>query len=397
MTEHNIGFIGDRPRRKERGQKRPKKERDKRVAFPEITARLSPMMRQYLEIKQKHEDALLFYRLGDFYEMFFDDAVTASKELELALTGRDCGLPERAPMCGVPFHSSEGYIARLIQKGYKVAICEQVEDPALAKGIVKREIIRIVTPGTVVENSMLSEDSNNYVCCVFFDVSCKGLCFADISTGTALVTETTGGAEAVVNELSRFMPREILVNSRANENRVMSAFIEKNLGIKPTLIYDEGFDLTVCRQTIYESFSSECCDRLTALGSGAGMRALGVLIGYLRDTQFHGADRLIDLDVYQCARYMSLPESCRRNLELTASSRTGERRGSLLWVIDRTRTPAGKRMLKAFLDRPLMDVDEINGRLDAVGEMAGDPVTSARMGDALSPIKDIERMMTRVI
>ncbi len=369
----------------------------KRVSFPEVTAKLSPMMRQYLEIKQKHEDALLFYRLGDFYEMFFDDAVTASKELELVLTGRDCGLPERAPMCGVPFHSCEGYIAKLIQKGYKVAVCEQVEDPALAKGIVKREIIRVVTPGTVVENSMLSEESNNYVCCLFFDVSCRGMCFADISTGSVFVTETTDGPETVVNELSRFAPREILLNARAQGNKRVTDFIVKTLGVKPTLIYDEGFDLTVCRQTVFESFSGESCDRLAELREGAGVRALGVLVRYLRDTQFHGADRLTDFEVYRCAQFMSLSASCRRNLELVASARTGERRGSLLWVIDRTRTPAGKRLLKAFIDRPLVDVGEINRRLDAVEEMAGDPVCGARMGDALSQIKDIERMMTRVI
>ena len=206
------------------------------MPLPEVTAKLSPMMRQYVQIKQNNSDALLFYRLGDFYEMFFDDAIIASRELELALTGRDCGLPERAPMCGVPHHSSEGYIAKLIQKGYKVAVCEQVEDPTLAKGIVRREIVRVVTPGTVVENSMLSEERNNYVCCLFFDVTAKGLCFADISTGEAHVTEIEGNMEAALGELDRFRPTEVLVNARVMENQIVLSYLERQLAIKPSLL-----------------------------------------------------------------------------------------------------------------------------------------------------------------
>ncbi len=367
------------------------------MPLPEITAMLAPMMRQYVEVKRQHEDALLMWRLGDFYEMFFDDAITASKELEFVLTGRDCGLPERAPMCGVPYHSCEGYIAKLIQKGYKVAICEQVEDPATAKGLVRREIIRVVTPGTVVENSMLAEGKNNYVCCLFFDVSSKGICFADISTGTAHVTETSGTSEAIINELERFSPTEILMNGRGFDNKKVYSYITKILGVKPSLLYDASFDFSVCKQSVYDRFDPENLNKLSSLETGAGMKSLGALLKYLHETQFHGVDRLIELDVYKCSEYMSLSASCRRNLELAVTARSGERRGSLLWIIDKTRTPMGKRLLKSFLDKPLLDVGDINGRLDSVEELVNNPVACAKIGDVLSQIRDLERMMTRVI
>ncbi len=367
------------------------------MAFPLNNAKLSPMMRQYLEIKKKHMDELLFYRLGDFYELFFDDAVTASRELELVLTGRDCGLDERAPMCGVPFHSYEGYVAKLIAKGYRVAICEQMEDPALAKGIVRRQIIRVVTPGTVTEKSMLSEEANNYVACVFADKTGFGMSFCDISTGVVYVTEAAHLPGAVINELSRFEPREFLCNSFcANEKKVRD-YISKGLGTKPYILYDNYFDANEASGAVISRFGNEKATALGQFSLGNAVRSLGALLKYLTQTQFNGVERLIGLEPYVCAQYMLLPASTRRNLELSSSMRTAERRGSLLWVIDKTKSAMGKRLLRAFLDKPLIEPQSINRRLDACEELYENTVDCERMRDSLKGIIDIERLMTRVL
>ncbi len=365
--------------------------------LPEITAQLSPMMRQYVETKRRHMDELLFYRLGDFYEMFFDDAITASRELELVLTARDCGLAERAPMCGVPWHSCDGYIARLIKKGYKVAICEQMEDPATAKGIVKRDIIRVVTPGTVTDNGMLSEDENNYICCMYFDVSSKGLCFIDISTGNVYVTEIAASIDSVIGEIDRFSPSEVIVNGRAAAQAKLIDYLQKGLDIRPYAPDEELFNLYECDAAVENLFDAKKRSCLDTLTSGTGVKALGGLLRYLSDTQFGGIDRIVDLKVYRCTDYMNLSASCRRNLELFANNRSGEKRGSLLWLMDHTVTPMGKRRLRAFLEEPLLDVNEINRRLDSVEELLNDSVRLLRINDILHDIHDIERMMTRVV
>ncbi len=367
------------------------------MAFPANTAKLSPMMKQYLAIKEQHKDELLFYRLGDFYEMFFDDAVTASRELELVLTGRDCGLPERAPMCGVPFHSYEGYVARLIAKGYKVAICEQMEDPAQAKGIVDRGIIRVVTPGTVTDSCMLNEGKNNYICCLYIGGDGFGTAFADISTGSAYVTESDARMGAAFDELSRFEPSEILCNAAAAADGALGDYTKRNFGFQPFLLYDGYFDFDAAKGYIARQFGNEKPQSLTRLRKGYGVRALGALLKYLTETQFHGAARLVKLETYRCVQYLSVGASARRNLELTQTMRAGERRGSLLWVIDRTVTASGKRTLRSMLEKPLVDVGAINARLDATEELYADTIGLSKLLDALDGIFDIERLMTRVM
>lgn len=366
------------------------------MSFPENTANLSPMMKQYITVKQQHPNELLFYRLGDFYEMFFDDAVTASRELELVLTGRDCGLAERAPMCGVPFHSYEGYVAKLIAKGYKVAICEQMEDPATAKGIVKREIIRVVTPGTVVESSMLNEGKNNYICCIFAGKDGFGLSFADISTGCVYVTETSSGMSAAIDELSRFEPSEIICNEAAFADKTLNDYANRFLGFKPFLLYDGYFEINSAKSYISNQFEKDRLSSLFELKKGYAVYSLGALIKYLTETQFHGVTRLVEIETYECVEYLSLSATTRRNLELTSTLR-GEKQGSLIWVIDKTSTSMGKRKLRAMLDKPLMNVDMINERLNAVLELYNDSVRLARVRDALAGMFDIERLMTRVL
>ncbi|MEG2633147.1 MAG: DNA mismatch repair protein MutS [Oscillospiraceae bacterium] len=367
------------------------------MELPDNTAKLSPMMKQYLDIKEKHMDKILFYRLGDFYEMFFDDAITASRELELVLTGRDCGLAERAPMCGIPYHSYENYVAKLIAKGYKVAICEQTEDPALAKGIVKRDIIRIVTPGTVTQNSMLDEEQNNYICCLLKSDGGYGLCFADISTGVVYVTETSPSSSSVINELSRFAPKEIICDEKTNSDKKIRQYIDKSLNLTASLLYNEYFELDRAKQSVTQYFEKKDCAEVLALKSGFAVRALGAMLQYLAETQFHGSRRLASLTVYHPTEYLALSASCRRNLELTATMRGDEKRGSLLWVLDKSKTAMGKRLLRSFLDKPLLNPNQINRRLDTVEELYDNTIMSVQITDVLKGIFDIERLMTRVI
>lgn len=367
------------------------------MSFPENTASLSPMMKQYLAVKQQHQNELLFYRLGDFYEMFFDDAVTASRELELVLTGRDCGLSERAPMCGVPFHSYEGYVAKLIAKGYKVAICEQMEDPALAKGIVKREIVRVVTPGTVTDIGALSDGKNNYICCLYLGKEGFGVSFADITTGSVFVTETSSDMSAAIDEISRFEPSEIICNEAAYSNKLLADYCNRFLGYKPFLLYDGYFDISSAKNYISNQFENEKLSSLFAFQRGYAVYSLGALIKYLTETQFHGVTRLVDIETYKCVEYLTLCATTRRNLELTETLRSGEKQGSLLWVIDKTSTSMGKRRLRAMLEKPLRSADEINTRLMAVEELFNDSVKLTRLKETLCGMFDIERLMTRVL
>ena len=366
------------------------------MAFPEVTAQLSPMMRQYIEVKKQHPDKLLMYRLGDFYELFFDDAVTASRELELVLTGRDCGLPQRAPMCGVPYHAVDGYVSRLVEKGYKVVICEQMEDPAKAKGLVKRDIVRIVTPGTLTDTDVLEDSRNNYAAAVYIDGSRYGAAFADISTGELHVTEGEGGLREVLLELSRYLPREVLCNSDINSDSGISAFFSKNT-ISFQRLSAAYFDADSGARTVTEQFDADTVKSLGVNRHRHAVSAAGALIRYIGETQFSGLKRLCSADFFSSRDYMLLPESCRRNLEITETMRSGERRGSLLWAIDRTSTSMGKRLLRTFLEKPLLDPVQINLRLDAVEEFNNNSVLCAQLSDSLKGVFDLERLMTRIM
>ena len=354
---------------------------------------MTPMMVQYLEIKEQHPECLLFFRLGDFYEMFFDDAKVASKELELVLTGKDCGLPERAPMCGVPFHSCEGYIARLVSRGYKVAICEQTEDPATAKGLVKRDVIRVVTPGTVLESSMLDEGKNNYLCAAFGKGETVGLCFADVSTGDVRVTELSGEDVngRLCSELGRFSPSEILCNLELAKNEIFMGFSAERLMVSPEVRDDACFNAN-------DSRIAECFGAADALKEReVAKAAVGCLLAYLFETQMTGLERLRELSYYTDGQFMRLDISTRRNLELVETLRGKEKRGSLLGVLDKTKTAMGKRLLRVWLERPLLQPAAIDERLDAVEELVKDSVLCGDLGEMLSGIYDLERIMTRIV
>ncbi|MBQ8337623.1 MAG: DNA mismatch repair protein MutS, partial [Oscillospiraceae bacterium] len=295
---------------------------------------LSPMMSQYMQIKEQNEDCIIFFRLGDFYEMFFDDAKTASAELELTLTGRDCGLEERAPMCGVPYHSCEGYIARLVDRGYKVAICEQTEDPAKAKGLVKREIVRIITPGTVIEDTMLDEARNNYLAGVFIENQAAGLCFADASTGESHVTEVAGQDYLlrVVDELMRFRPSEIILTKEASELKELSEFFRDSFEGAVTIRENESFDKGYTRGLICEQFSVISPENLGVADGSLAVCALGAVIDYLKETGKMANTTLNSVEVYTESQFMRLDMTALRNLEISETMRSKSKKGSLLWV-----------------------------------------------------------------
>ena len=354
------------------------------------------MMKQYFKIKEQNKDSILFFRLGDFYEMFYDDAKIASKELELTLTGRDCGQAERAPMCGVPFHSCEGYIARLVAKGYKVAICEQTEDPATAKGLVKRDIIRVITPGTVMESSMLDEGRNNYICCMFSENKKIGLCFCDISTGELYATEISGSdsVNSLTSQLASYNPREILIGGDIVKIKSLPAFIKSKLSAGVEMLRDESFDNKLCTDTVNMQFGEEmqCISDSQVLIS-----AIGALINYLKETQKNGLERINKIELYSDKQFMNLDYNTQRNLELTATMLNKEKRGSLLWVLDKTKTAMGKRLIRSWLEHPLLNVSAINNRQSAVEELVNNNMLRLDIMDALSGIFDIERLMTRIV
>ena len=362
-------------------------------------AELSPMMQQYLEIKKQHKDEILFYRIGDFYEMFFDDALTASKELDLTLTGKQCGLAERAPMCGVPFHSYEGYVARLIAKGYKVAICEQVEDPAKAKGLVKRDIIRVVTPGTVIESSMLQDDRNNYIASIFLKGKKAGLCFADVSTGTAHITELNADkiAPAVITELCRYHPSEVLMNPGLLDCREVTAYIKKNMTCSVELIEEERYAPGLVAASLENQFGRDWAQTTGIAADGLVRFAMAALLEYLHDTQIKGVERLKTVITYNKAQFMRLSPVTRANLELTETLRSKEKKGSLLWVLDKTETSMGKRLLRSWIEQPLVDADAINARLTAVQALYSASIARADLKEALGHVFDIERLTTRIL
>lgn len=359
-------------------------------------AELSPMMRQYFKIKEENPDSILFFRLGDFYEMFYDDAKLASKELELTLTGRDCGQDERAPMCGVPFHSCEGYIARLVAKGYKVAICEQTEDPATAKGLVKRDIIRVITPGTVMESSMLDESKNNYICCMFSKEKNIGLCFCDISTGELYATDISGkdSYNILTSQLSSYSPREILIGGDIVKISQLPKFIKSKLSAGVEMLEDDKFDLSVCKITVSEQFSD---DSKLIENNEVLISSVGALINYLKDTQKTGLERINHIELYKENQYMRLDYNTQRNLELTQTMLSKEKRGSLLWVLDKTKTAMGKRLIRSWIEHPLMNITSINNRLSAVEELVRDTLLRLEITDNITGIFDIERLMTKIV
>ena len=360
---------------------------------------LSPMMEQYFDIKSRYPDMLLFFRLGDFYEMFFEDAKIASEELDLVLTGRDCGQEERAPMCGVPFHSADNYIAKLVNRGYKVAICEQLEDPKLVKGLVKRDVVRIITPGTVIEGSMLDDAVNNYLCCICRLESVTGLCFADVSTAQFHLTAVKGedAEEQIIDQLSSYQPKEVLVNSQALDFTDAAKFIKQRLNTKTQLLDDEKFDFEGATNVILETLKKEEIESLSLGSSKPVVCALGAVIDYLKEVQRKDEiEAPADIDYFEDDEYMKLDMNARRNLELTSSMMTGDKKHSLLWVLDKTKTAMGKRMIRNWLERPLMSAAKITRRQNAVGELADNPEMRDKTRAALTGISDIERLMARI-
>ncbi|MBQ9802451.1 MAG: DNA mismatch repair protein MutS [Clostridia bacterium] len=354
------------------------------------------MMEQYFEIKNQYKDYLVFYRLGDFYEMFFDDAKVASRELELTLTGRDCGEAERAPMCGVPFHSAESYIAKLIEKGYKVAICEQMEDPAKAKGLVKRDIVRIITPGTLLEPTMLSEQKNNYMCALCLGEAAWGLAFADVSTAEVFVTELMGDNKfaRLQSEIGTYQPREVIVDLPRAEFADIAEFITVRMGAMLSAGESDRFLYEVAMEKAAAQFSP-LPNELTA--SRAAVSALGALLDYIADMQRGDMSYLKTLHVYSDGQYMDMDINTRRNLELTETMRQKEKKGTLLWVLDRTKTAPGARLLRSYIEHPLLSASEIIKRQGAVAELFGSYMLREELGELLSSVLDLERLITRIV
>ena len=362
-------------------------------------ADMTPMMKQYHEIKEQNKDAILFFRLGDFYEMFSDDAILASRELDLTLTTRDRAKPEdeRTPMCGVPYHSCDGYIARLIAKGYKVAICEQTEDPAAAKGLVKRDIIRVVTPGTV-DASMLEGGRSNYICAVCMDDESAGLAFCDITTGKTHATSFTGPERLshVENELGRFSPVEAVLNDGAFQQTGLIDLLREKFNCLTQNGGEARFRLEAAAEQVERQFGKDQADRLPKSNSAA-LLALGGLLGYLYETQKTDLSHIRELEYYEEGRFMELDLTARRNLELTATMRDKEKRGSLLWVLDRTKTAMGGRLLRSWLERPLLSVTAINKRLTSVEALVKSAMDREELIAALTGIGDMERLIGRIV
>ncbi len=356
------------------------------------------MMEQYLKIKKENEDCLLFYRVGDFYEMFFDDAKTASRELELVLTGKDCGLEERAPMCGVPHHACDSYIARLVEKGYKVAVCEQLEDPRLAKGLVKRDIIRIVTPGTLTDESFLSAGENSYIGAVCYDGADEaGLAFADVSTGEVYCMAAKGSPlETILNETGRFCPKELLISENLLQNKKVYGFLKNQITESLTTVRAEAFSNPDAVKLVKMHFGDAVSDALVS-DKRSAVAALGVMLSYLARTQKVNLAHMNKLTVYGTDQYLSMDVFTRRSLELTETMRSKEKKGSLLWVIDGTKTAMGARLLRRSLDRPLVDCNRINRRLDAVSELLEKTAPRLETVEKLSEIYDLERLLTKIV
>lgn len=358
-------------------------------------AQLTPMMQQYIETKEKYKDCILFYRLGDFYEMFYEDALTASKELEITLTGKSCGQEEKAPMCGVPYHAVESYLNKLVRKGYRVAICEQVEDPKQTKGIVKREVIRIVTPGTNLNVSALEESRNNYLMSIVYLDDVYGISIADISTGDYYVTQVLS-LRALLDEITKYSPSEIICNHAFYVSGVDIEDIRERLSVVVTALDSWYFDDMSCQKVLKEHFKVLSLEGLGITDYECGVIAAGSLLQYLYETQKSTLEHLTKLIPYSTGRFMVLDTSTRRNLELVETLREKQKRGSLLWVLDKTKTAMGARTLRSYIEQPLISKDEINRRQDAVSELLKDMITREELREYLHPIYDMERLIGRI-
>lgn len=358
-------------------------------------AQLSPMMTHYLETKKQYPDCILFYRLGDFYEMFFEDAKTASRELEITLTGKECGLEERAPMCGVPYHAVESYLNKLVQKGYKVAIAEQMEDPKTAKGLVKREVIRVVTPGTITNSQALEESKNNYLMGIVYMDGMFGISSVDISTGDYLVTEVKS-ERTLLDEIFKFAPSEIICNEAFYMSGVDLEELKNRLHVVVTALENRFFSDDSCRRLIREHFHVNHLDGLGLSEYEAGTIAAGAVLSYLYETQKSTLDHLTAITPYTTGQYMMLDTSTRRNLELTETLREKQKRGTLLWVLDKTKTAMGARMLRSFVEQPLIDREGILARQNAIEELNMNYISREEMAEYLNAIYDLERLIGRI-
>ena len=356
---------------------------------------LSPMMQHYLQTKEKYKDTILFYRLGDFYEMFFEDAKTVSKELELTLTGKNCGLKERAPMCGVPFHAVDNYLNRLVAKGYKVAICEQLEDPKSAKGIVKRDVIRIVTPGTNINATANAGDENCFIVCAMQDESLIGLAVSDVTTGEFYVSELKDVRE-FMDCIARYSPKELICNKGFAIGGIDRDALKSRFNLTPDILEAHYFDPHECERTIMGHFKVKSLNGLGLHDLSAGSIAAGALFKYIQDTQMADLKNITHITPFNMGKYMLLDSFALRNLELTETLREKQKRGSLLWVLDHTRTAMGARKLKSMLEQPLIDVDEINGRLSAVEELYENIMLRDSIRESLNGVYDLERLMCRI-
>jgi DNA mismatch repair protein MutS len=359
---------------------------------------MTPMMEQYFEVKNKYKDYILFYRLGDFYEMFFDDAIIASRELELTLTGRDCGEKERAPMCGVPFHSSEGYIGTLIEKGYKVAICEQMEDPSQAKGLVRRDVIRVVTPGTLIEANLLSDKKNNYLASVYMTEFECGIAFSDISTGQIFATSFCGDSiyTRVKNELGTYEPKEVITNLSASKLGDLSDFIRERLNAMLTDNRPTDFQIDEAKKRINAQFDKESLKE-ELFENKALVCALGGLLVYIAENQKGDISYIKDLNIYSDGQFLEMDINTRRNLELTETMRAKDKKGSLLGVLDKTRSAAGARLMRQWVEHPLLSTNAIVKRQNAVEELFGNYILREEIGALLDNVLDLERLVTRIV
>ena len=358
---------------------------------------MTPMMEQYFQIKNQYKDHIVFYRLGDFYEMFFDDAIVASRELELTLTGRDCGEAERAPMCGVPFHSSEGYIGTLVSKGYKVAICEQTEDPAAAKGLVRREVIRVITPGTLIESNLLSEKKNNYLCSVYMNEFECGIAFADVSTAQVYATFFCGDeiVAKLRNELGTYLPSEVITNLGEKKLGELTDFIRSSVGALLNDNRPTAFEYEASIQSVKKQFGASVKEDY--FDNKPLICALGALLSYIEETQKQDISYIKDLNIYLEGQYLEMDINTRRNLELTQTMRAKEKKGSLLGVLDKTTTAAGARLLCQWVEHPLLNVGAIARRQNAVEELTGNYMLREEIRELLSGVLDIERLVTRIV
>lgn len=359
------------------------------------TNTFTPMMQKYLETKEQYKDCILFYRLGDFYEMFFDDAITVSRELEITLTGKSCGQEERAPMCGVPYHAVDGYLTRLVAKGYKVAICDQVEDPKQAKGLVKREVTRIVTPGTILDAQAIDETKNNYIMCIVYIADRYGVSVADITTGDYFVTELPDGGK-LKDEIYRFMPSEIICNEAFYMSGLDLEDLKERFHMAVYSLESWYFDDTACREKLMKHFKVSSLAGLGLSDYDCGVLSAGALLQYLLETQKNDLSHMTRITPYTTGKYMMLDSSTRRNLELCETLREKQKRGSLLWVLDKTKTAMGARMLRKFIEQPLIEKQEILRRLDAVEELKQSAISREEIREYLSPVYDLERLITRI-